>query len=212
MRLRALQISFLWAWRVSSWAHISERASFCSADCCLVEMLLVLSLSSVCLSPQARVTDLKSCVIILRIFRDMCSRLAGWQPLKGWVGDGRWIRIKISHSVEDKQTVKNTNTSLSVLRQNGKLVSQDYNHDWNWCSRRRVECPLSVCPRQPLELICEKAIATCNRPLGPGEALRRVMECIASGILLPGQWSQQLPRSVCCLHLHSLSRRNSRLL
>lgn len=40
---------------------------------------------------------------------------------------------------------------------------------------------------QPLELICEKAIGTCNRPLGPGEALRRVMECVASGILLPGQ-------------------------
>ncbi|XP_070759746.1 spermatid perinuclear RNA-binding protein-like [Enoplosus armatus] len=71
---------------------------------------------------QARVTDLKSCVIVLRIFRDMCNRLPGWQPLKGW----------------------------------------------------------------PLELICEKAIATCNRPLGPGEALRRVVECIASGILLPG--------------------------
>uniref|UniRef100_A0A8C9Z6Q9 Spermatid perinuclear RNA-binding protein-like n=1 Tax=Sander lucioperca TaxID=283035 RepID=A0A8C9Z6Q9_SANLU len=71
---------------------------------------------------QVRVTDLKSCVIVLRIFRDMCNRLSGWQPLKGW----------------------------------------------------------------PLELICEKAIATCNRPLGPGEALRRVMECIASGILLPG--------------------------
>ncbi|KAE8291759.1 Spermatid perinuclear RNA-binding protein [Larimichthys crocea] len=71
---------------------------------------------------QARVTDLKSCVIVLRIFRDMCNRLPGWQPLKGW----------------------------------------------------------------PLELICEKAIATCNRPMGPGEALRRVMECIASGILLPG--------------------------
>ncbi|XP_073322306.1 spermatid perinuclear RNA-binding protein-like isoform X2 [Pagrus major] len=71
---------------------------------------------------QARVTDLKSCVIVLRIFRDMCNRLPVWQPLKGW----------------------------------------------------------------PLELICEKAIATCNRPLGPGEALRRVMECIASGILLPG--------------------------
>lgn len=40
---------------------------------------------------------------------------------------------------------------------------------------------------QPLELICEKAIATCNRPLGAGEALRRVMECLASGILLPGE-------------------------
>ncbi|XP_044188779.1 spermatid perinuclear RNA-binding protein-like isoform X1 [Thunnus albacares] len=71
---------------------------------------------------QARVTDLKSCVIVLRILRDMCNRLPVWQPLKGW----------------------------------------------------------------PLELICEKAIATCNRPLGPGEALRRVMECVASGILLPG--------------------------
>ncbi|XP_040010555.1 spermatid perinuclear RNA-binding protein-like [Xiphias gladius] len=71
---------------------------------------------------QARVTDLKSCVVILRILRDMCNRLPVWQPLKGW----------------------------------------------------------------SLELICEKAIATCNRPLGPGEALRRVMECIASGILLPG--------------------------
>uniref|UniRef100_A0A667YME2 Uncharacterized protein n=2 Tax=Myripristis murdjan TaxID=586833 RepID=A0A667YME2_9TELE len=71
---------------------------------------------------QARVTDLKSCVIVMRILRDICNRLPVWQPLKGW----------------------------------------------------------------PLELICEKAIATCNRPLGPGEALRRVMECIASGILLPG--------------------------
>ncbi|XP_029016835.1 spermatid perinuclear RNA-binding protein-like isoform X2 [Betta splendens] len=71
---------------------------------------------------QARVTDLKSCVIVLRILRDVCNRLPVWQPLKGW----------------------------------------------------------------PLELMCEKAIGTCNRPLGPGEALRRVMECVASGMLLPG--------------------------
>nr|XP_029504958.1 spermatid perinuclear RNA-binding protein-like isoform X8 [Oncorhynchus nerka] len=71
---------------------------------------------------QARVNGLKSCVIILRILRDMSNRLPVWEPLKGW----------------------------------------------------------------PLELICEKAIATCNRPLGAGEALRRVMECLASGILLPG--------------------------
>ncbi|KAF3848953.1 hypothetical protein F7725_015450 [Dissostichus mawsoni] len=71
---------------------------------------------------QARVNGLKSCVIVLRILRDMCNRHSIWEPLKGW----------------------------------------------------------------PLELICEKAIATCNRPLGAGEALRRVMECVASGILLPG--------------------------
>ncbi|KAM6901539.1 spermatid perinuclear RNA-binding protein isoform 2-T5 [Lycodopsis pacificus] len=71
---------------------------------------------------QARVNGLKSCVIVLRILRDMCNRHPVWEPVKGW----------------------------------------------------------------PLELICEKAIATCNRPLGAGEALRRVMECLASGILLPG--------------------------
>ncbi|KAM4578367.1 spermatid perinuclear RNA-binding protein-like [Fundulus diaphanus] len=71
---------------------------------------------------QARVTDLKSCVVVLRVLRDVCNRQPVWEPLRGW----------------------------------------------------------------PLELICEKALATCSRPLGPGEALRRVMECIASGILLPG--------------------------
>uniref|UniRef100_A0A674N675 Spermatid perinuclear RNA-binding protein n=1 Tax=Takifugu rubripes TaxID=31033 RepID=A0A674N675_TAKRU len=71
---------------------------------------------------QARVNGLKSCVIVLRILRDMCNRHTAWEPLQGW----------------------------------------------------------------PLELVCEKAIATCNRPLGAGEALRRVMECLASGILLPG--------------------------
>ncbi|XP_048857412.1 spermatid perinuclear RNA-binding protein-like isoform X3 [Brienomyrus brachyistius] len=71
---------------------------------------------------QARVTGLQSCLIVLRILRDLCSRVTAWEPLKGW----------------------------------------------------------------PLELICEKAIATCSRPLGAGEALRRVMECVASGILLPG--------------------------
>ncbi|XP_036000198.1 spermatid perinuclear RNA-binding protein isoform X3 [Fundulus heteroclitus] len=71
---------------------------------------------------RARVTDLKSCLVVLRVLRDVCNRQPVWEPLQGW----------------------------------------------------------------PLELICEKALATCSRPLGPGEALRRVMECIASGVLLPG--------------------------
>ncbi|KAG8141785.1 hypothetical protein E2320_006464, partial [Naja naja] len=70
----------------------------------------------------ARANGLKSCVIVLRILRDLCNRVPTWAPLKGW----------------------------------------------------------------PLELLCEKAIGTCNRPLGAGEALRRVLECLASGILLPG--------------------------
>ncbi|MGH0171025.1 UNVERIFIED_CONTAM: hypothetical protein FKN15_060032 [Acipenser sinensis] len=90
------------------------------------KLTLKVILTSPCLREdmdnKEEVNGLKSCVIVLRILRDLCNRLPTWEPLKGW----------------------------------------------------------------PLELICEKALATCNRPLGAGEALRRVMECIASGILLPG--------------------------
>uniref|UniRef100_A0A674P1Q0 Spermatid perinuclear RNA-binding protein-like n=1 Tax=Takifugu rubripes TaxID=31033 RepID=A0A674P1Q0_TAKRU len=99
--------------------HGSRQEVLFDLHITLAEMLLMSALK---LFLQARVTDLKSCIIVMRIFRDMCNRRPEWQPVKGW----------------------------------------------------------------PLELICEKAIATCNRPLGPGEALRRVLECIASGILLPG--------------------------
>ncbi|XP_064416780.1 interleukin enhancer-binding factor 3 homolog isoform X3 [Latimeria chalumnae] len=70
---------------------------------------------------QARANGLKSCVIVIRILRDLCSRVPTWAPLRGW----------------------------------------------------------------PLELVCEKSIGTANRPMGAGEALRRVLECIASGILMP---------------------------
>ncbi|XP_066564136.1 interleukin enhancer-binding factor 3 homolog isoform X4 [Amia ocellicauda] len=70
---------------------------------------------------QARANGLKSCVIVIRILRDLCCRVPTWAPLRGW----------------------------------------------------------------PLELLCEKAIGTGNRPMGAGEALRRVLECLASGILMP---------------------------
>ncbi|XP_056143321.1 interleukin enhancer-binding factor 3 homolog isoform X2 [Lampris incognitus] len=69
---------------------------------------------------QARANGLRSCVIVIRILRDLCSRVPTWAPLRGW----------------------------------------------------------------PLELLCEKAIGTGNRPMGAGEALRRVLECLASGILM----------------------------
>ncbi|MEQ2187991.1 Interleukin enhancer-binding factor 3 [Goodea atripinnis] len=69
---------------------------------------------------QARANGLRSCVIVIRILRDLCARVSTWAPLRGW----------------------------------------------------------------PLELICEKAIGTGNRPMGAGEALRRVLECLASGILM----------------------------
>ena len=48
--------------------------------------------------------------------------------------------------------------------------------------------PLSVFSSlKALELLCEKAIRTCERSLGVAEALRRVLECVSSGILLEGR-------------------------
>lgn len=38
---------------------------------------------------------------------------------------------------------------------------------------------------QALELLTEKVISTAGCPLSPGEALRRLLECVAGGILLP---------------------------
>ncbi|XP_041822710.1 interleukin enhancer-binding factor 3-like isoform X2 [Chelmon rostratus] len=69
---------------------------------------------------QAKVNDLSSAVVVIRIMRDLCNRVPTWTPLSGW----------------------------------------------------------------PLELLVEKAIGTSERPMGAGESLRRVLECVASGILL----------------------------
>ncbi|XP_070832494.1 interleukin enhancer-binding factor 3a isoform X2 [Chaetodon trifascialis] len=69
---------------------------------------------------QAKVNDLTSAVVVIRIMRDLCNRVPTWAPLSGW----------------------------------------------------------------PLELLVEKAIGTSERPMGAGESLRRVLECVASGILL----------------------------
>ncbi|XP_068584994.1 interleukin enhancer-binding factor 3-like [Cebidichthys violaceus] len=69
---------------------------------------------------QAKVNNLSSAVLVIRIMRDLCNRVPTWTPLSGW----------------------------------------------------------------PLELLVEKAIGTSERPMGAGESLRRVLECVASGILL----------------------------
>ncbi|KAK3561951.1 hypothetical protein QTP86_019083 [Hemibagrus guttatus] len=69
---------------------------------------------------QARANGLQSCVIIIRVLRDLCQRMPIW----------------------------------------GKM------------------------PERAMELLIEKAISSALTPLSPGKALRRVLECIASGILL----------------------------
>ncbi|KAL0270754.1 UNVERIFIED_CONTAM: hypothetical protein PYX00_008051 [Menopon gallinae] len=71
---------------------------------------------------QARAQRLQTCVLIIRIIRDLCQRVPTWAPLNSWA----------------------------------------------------------------MELLVEKVIVSANTTLGPGDALRRVMEAIASGILLPG--------------------------
>jgi len=71
---------------------------------------------------QARANHLASCVVTIRIMRELCHRVPAFKALNNWA----------------------------------------------------------------IELLCEKALASSFQPLGPGEAFRRVMEAIASGIFLPG--------------------------
>lgn len=70
---------------------------------------------------QARANGLQSCVIIIRVLRDLCQRVPTWGKMPGWA----------------------------------------------------------------MELLVEKVISSAAGPLSPGEAMRRVLECISTGILLP---------------------------
>uniref|UniRef100_A0A3B4DDS1 Spermatid perinuclear RNA-binding protein n=1 Tax=Pygocentrus nattereri TaxID=42514 RepID=A0A3B4DDS1_PYGNA len=74
----------------------------------------------------------------------------------------KWFQVRVSGK-------KSCLTVLRILR--------------DICIKRPAWEPLKG---WPLELICEKAVATSYRPLGPSEALQRVLGCISSGILLPG--------------------------
>uniref|UniRef100_A0A3Q3XCZ3 DZF domain-containing protein n=1 Tax=Mola mola TaxID=94237 RepID=A0A3Q3XCZ3_MOLML len=69
---------------------------------------------------QARANGLQSCVIIIRVLRDLCQRVPTWGKMPGWA----------------------------------------------------------------MELLVEKVISSASSPLSPGEAIRRVLECISTGILL----------------------------
>ncbi|XP_052101013.1 zinc finger RNA-binding protein-like [Mytilus californianus] len=70
---------------------------------------------------QARANGLQSCVVVIRILRDLCQRVPTWTPLNEWA----------------------------------------------------------------MELLVEKCVASGGPTMSPGDALRRVFECIASGLLLP---------------------------
>uniref|UniRef100_F7CHA4 Zinc finger RNA binding protein 2 n=1 Tax=Equus caballus TaxID=9796 RepID=F7CHA4_HORSE len=69
---------------------------------------------------QARASGLQQCVIVIRVFRDLCQRVPTWGALPDWA----------------------------------------------------------------VELLVEKALSSAVGPLSPGDAVRRVLECVASGTLL----------------------------
>ncbi|XP_033750021.1 zinc finger RNA-binding protein-like isoform X2 [Pecten maximus] len=71
---------------------------------------------------QARANGLQSCVVVIRILRDLCQRVPTWTPLNEWA----------------------------------------------------------------MELLVEKCVSSGGAKMSPGDALRRVFECLASGLLLPG--------------------------
>lgn len=43
------------------------------------------------------------------------------------------------------------------------------------------------CLLQAMELLVEKVLSSASRPLSPGDAMRRVLEYVATGALLTGQ-------------------------
>lgn len=49
-----------------------------------------------------------------------------------------------------------------------------------------------------MELLVEKALSSSQQPLGPGEAFRRVLECISSGLLLEGMFHNYLQAAFNC--------------
>ena len=51
----------------------------------------------------------------------------------------------------------------------------------------RFDCNCCVVVLQAMELLVEKCVSSGGGHLNPGDALRRVFECIASGVLLPGE-------------------------
>jgi len=71
---------------------------------------------------QARANQIVSCVVTIRVMRELCHRVPAFKPLSNWA----------------------------------------------------------------VELLCEKSLSSSFQPLGPGEAFRRVLEAVASGLFLPG--------------------------
>jgi hypothetical protein len=76
---------------------------------------------------------------------------------------------------------------MTVCNQVGAIVLEEHAGTFTPLPKARlVTTQTSVIMLQAMELLVEKVISSAAQPLSPGDALRRIMEALASGILLPG--------------------------
>ena len=54
---------------------------------------------------QARATGLPSCVVVIRILRDLCQRVPTWSHLNQWVCTSVCVCVTVEHQPEDIPTV-----------------------------------------------------------------------------------------------------------
>lgn len=109
---------------------------------------------------------LNSAVIVIRLLRDLCNRVPTWTPLSGWV------RPPLNF-IHQAVCLLAAVAAAPPQQLQPQRPAESHTH------------PTSI-HSQPLELLVEKVISTSERPMGPGESLRRVFECVATGILLSG--------------------------
>ncbi|XP_061130694.1 interleukin enhancer-binding factor 3-like isoform X1 [Syngnathus typhle] len=134
----------------------------CPADAAIIvestkEFSLTLTLHLT--SPQIRVEAQEEQSLTDNDLPDVLDRQKCLSSLAS-LRHAKWFQAKVNH-------LKSADIVIRVLR--------------DLCIRVPTWEPLSG---WILELIAEKAISTSERPLGPGEAFRRVLECLASGIFL----------------------------
>jgi len=83
---------------------------------------------------------------------------------------------------------------ISILREDitPKCLYQVFYAIWVYFNQQSsssqwVLFPFVLYSLQAMELLVEKVISSAAGTLSPGEGMRRVLESIATGILLPGQ-------------------------
>ena len=86
----------------------------------------LLGASHVLLPPKARASGLQPCVIVIRVFRDLCQRVPTWGALPDWVRQrqGASLALGSSQTLPGYSLIRPSLISLSSVRLSEKrLVS-----------------------------------------------------------------------------------------